>query len=604
MKSLAFLVISSLLLSIPSISSSQSEITIKDYNQALPYWGTSWSPGPAAVSMYYPSFYTGFAMRTQYPERLHLRLARGNQTRISVILDEQTLSDYLFDLVKRYEFYKKIQTVGITKRFVSIPADKNTRAIAQLDYYSKIIESSAYGILPFVERAKLGNESAQSIYSKSLRVLSELNLGRVFKLRLNLTQEFLKWKSQIQQTVGTNENGIAQLASDPKQAVVAINSLLWGRINYVQKPTPEILQKLLSTATLAVSSDETLFLNSALELFKLVTGNKYDIQVVGAHGQWESALQCANVQKCYLSYPEFTTIYPTGSVMASTRDQFGNQIHTFSTPGLWNFHAYGGGRDVDNIRDEPYYGWIPKMDYEAVGNGYHNPAVRFYGPSADTKKMLGVPTNHNILWTVKRGDVSHGCSRLSSGHIWELRHIFPVQNEKMIQVKYFGNRPQDFDLFDIDGDGQLEVMGVEYFISYGLQGTDNMGRREGVDMQVNADHKLEFYTSLYGAQKVFTVVDGIFVFENPTTSVHSYLDAKRKTVTTLTLNGQYKLYEQSYERDKLQLYSSFAETNSPTFKRVVRLLGRVRGCAPTSNKNECGEAAFDAEAAELLNQLQ
>jgi len=79
---------------------------IQEYDSKLPLWGVTWKPGEDAVSGYYPSFYTGFAMRSEFPQRIHVQLARGNQTRVSVILDDQTVRDYVFDLVHRDRFYR------------------------------------------------------------------------------------------------------------------------------------------------------------------------------------------------------------------------------------------------------------------------------------------------------------------------------------------------------------------------------------------------------------------------------------------------------------------------------------------------------------------
>src|SRR5690606_10367752 len=117
----------------------------------------------------------------------------------------------------------------------------------------------------------------------------------------------------------------------------------------------------------------------------------------------------------------------------------------------------------------------------------------------------GIPSDHATFWAVKRGGVSSGCLRLPLGHVWEMRHIFPVQNEKMVQVHFFGNDPRDFDVYDIDGDGDLELMGVEYLISYGLQGTGGLAKREGANLEIGAEGKLSFYHSLYGTRSVFSL---------------------------------------------------------------------------------------------------
>ena len=87
----------------------------------------------------------------------------------------------------------------------------------------------------------------------------------------------------------------------------------------------------------------------------------------------------------------------------------------------------------------------------------------------------------------------------------------------------------------------------------------------------------------------------------------SYTDfQKKKIAARLTLSGQFPLYEQTYEQDKVQFYSTAEMSGlatagkSPRAKRIVRLLGRARGCAPDSDKNQCGEGAFDKEVQELV----
>ncbi len=587
-------------------------LTLTDYNQTLPFWGTSWKAGNNSVNGYYPSFYTGFVARSQYPERIHIRLSRGNTTRVSVILDENTLTDYLFDLAKRYEFYGRvIDARSGGKSLINIASEKSASMLPQLESFRKVLESPNYGVLSFVAEAKRGIHSQEEIYARALKTLKELNPGRVFPLRFNLRAEFLRWKAQMKQSLN-GQDPAAFFTRQPEQAIVAIDTLLFGRVNYVQKPSSEVMSKLNTAAGLATAdSNDNEFVAAALDLFKSVTGTKYDLQVLNSNGQLEKALQCADAQHCTLTYPEFTALYPTGSVEASTTDQFGNRIHTFSTPGLWKFLPRGSAHDVDNIREEAYYMWAPKLDYEAAGNGFHNPGLRFSGLNSDLKTALGIPQNHRTFEAVKRGGVSHGCSRLAVGHIWELRHIFPTENSRMEQVYHFGNRPQDFDVYDIDGDGQLEVMGVEYFISYGVQGTSGLARREGTGLEINKDRKFAFYKDLYGERNVFAVDnEDKYIFTNPTISLPSYMDFKQKTMKArLTLTGSYKLYEQSYEKDKVQFYVPYTTAdlesvgNSFLSKRIVRLMGRVRGCAPTADKVRCGETAFDTEAAKILREI-
>lgn len=567
-----------------SVKAGEDRITtLEDYNAKLPFWGVSWSPGAASVNGYYPSFYTGFAPRSEFPERIHVRTSRGNQTRLTVTLDDQTILDYLFDLVGRESFYLKA-TQGSKAKLNIKPSGASY--LPQLNYFSQVLDSDTYEIRKTVQNALDKKISKEDLYKKSILSLEKLNPGRVFKIEINLKNEFLRWKQQILQSGQS-------ITNNPKTILAAINSLVWGRINYIGKPSAEVMSKLNLAISLAQqnASDEQ-FVAASFDLFKAVTGNRYQFQVLNLNGQFVPALKC-DTNSCLLRTYELTAIYPTGSVMESTQDEFGNKIHSFATPGLWSFIERPGRYDVDHIRNEPYYGFAPKMDFEAIGNGFHNPAVRFWGPSKATKQALGIQNNHDTLWAVKRGDVSHGCLRLALGHLWEMRQIFPVESKKMSQIYFFGNQAQDFDVFDIDGDGKLEVMGVQYFISYGLKGTDDATRREGANLQINGDKQREFYEDLYGVRgSVFTNEGGRISFHNPKVSMQSYLDYQKKGVAIrMTLNGDYPLYEQAYERDKVQFYALPGMN-----KDMIRLMGRVRACSPYSNPNTCGQASFESEA--------
>lgn len=574
-----------------SVAENQNISTVEDYNKLLPHWGISWSPGSGAVNGYYPTFYTGFVMRSQFPERIHVRVGRGNNTRVSVILDETTISDYVYDLAARYSFYNQVTQRAGAMLDIN---PKGAKFLPQLSFYNQILESRELGILDFT---KASGHSEEAIYRKGLETLTKLNPGRVFHLKIDLKNEFLKWKADVQRRTAGD---VAKMMADPKAVISSINTLVWGRVNYIAKPTDEVLAKLKTAANLAVANvPDGQMVAAALDLFKAATGSKYQIKVMGQDGQFASPIQCS-AAACTLTYPEFTVIYPTGSMEAKISDEFGNRINQYATPGLWQFMNYPG-KEVDNIRSEPYYGFIPKMDYEGIGNGFHNPAVRFWNPSKELKTALGIGPAHNTLWAVKRGGVSHGCLRLSAGHVWELRQIFPVENSKMTQVPFFGNNSTDFDVYDIDGNGTPEVMGVQYLISYGLQGASGLARREGQNFEVNADKKMDFYQDLYGSNNVFRAAgDDKFIFSNPKVSVQSYLDFKKKTVSTrMTLNGEYELYQQVYEKEKVQLYSLGSDIG-PAQKLKVRLMGRVRGCAPKTDKQDCGQEAFQQEARGLV----
>jgi hypothetical protein len=74
-------------------------------------------------------------------------------------------------------------------------------------------------------------------------------------------------------------------------------------------------------------------------------------------------------------------------------------------------------------------------------------------------------------WLLSRGPISHGCTHVNQGHINELRQILPSETDLLYDVDTYYNKSQLYDVFDIDGDLEPEVMGVAYFIAYSLNGS-------------------------------------------------------------------------------------------------------------------------------------
>ena len=96
--------------------------SIDDYNASLAKFGIPF------VERYPASFYTGFAPRVEEPQRLHFRAGRGNQVRLTAILDDYTVLTYLYYLKKRYDVYEEAAGKGL---FV-------TKSTHHLDAYRRI----------------------------------------------------------------------------------------------------------------------------------------------------------------------------------------------------------------------------------------------------------------------------------------------------------------------------------------------------------------------------------------------------------------------------------------------------------------------------------
>jgi hypothetical protein len=590
----------------------QNVRTIEDYNASLITNGISWKEGQA---VYYPSFYTGFAPRVEDPNRIHFHLSRGNQARLTSPLDEMTVLTYLYGLKKRSEIY----TAMIQSKTI-VPLQHKL-----VDSYRSIISSDSYNILQSIDGFEKGQISREQFYQKSLATLKALNPGRVFDIRIDLRAKALAWRDSDLKRVaddahraGANDTAAIKsyLGKNSKDAIVVTNNLLLGRINDTFLSDSQLLKLAGLISAVASPTSDNSFVESTVDYFNDVTAGRYAFRVV-VNGQYRNAVECSPASSCTLAYSELTAIYPNGSVRQSVNDRDGNLIPMIRENGVTKFveRSY---HDVDHIRQEPYYGYIPKMDYTNTGNGIHNPAVRTYLPSAKYKGLhdtLGIPKTDDTLWIVSRGEVSHGCTRFAAGHVLEVREIFPSNPRRMTSLNYTGNNSTDYDLFDVDGSGQLRVMGVDYLIAYAIVSDSGNGYREGNGLVHEAFQKDAFYNFLYGKNQ-FVMNNNQYVFTNP---YISYFIGKptddRANAFSVQVQGNYPLYEQAYEKDKLQFYdipkvslSSLSEnTNNKTNKGVqlVRLLGRINACGPFAKEfKTCNETGFEVEMSSVLNQLK
>lgn len=587
--------------------------TIDNYNGSLIKHGISWKEGGV---VYHPSFYTGFAPRVEDPNRIHFHVSRGNQARLTATLDEMTILTYLYGLKKRSDVF-----TSMTNSRTILPIQHKL-----VDMYHSIIKSDAYRILPLTSAYDRGQLSREELYEASLGILKALNPGRVFALRFDMRGQTLSWRDRDLRTLGDRARLAgavdaaavkAFLAKNPRESIVATNNLLFGRINAIALSDAQLakLADLVVSATLAPIADEAL-VEKAMDYFTDVTEKRYDFRVV-VNRQYRKALECS-VASCDLVYHELTAIYPNGSVREMVRDREGNRVAKIQENGVMKFveRSYG---DVDHIRVEPFYGFIPKMDYTDSGNGIHNPAVRTYLKSSKYKSLydvLGIPKTDSTLWIVSRGLVSHGCTRLATGHLLEARDIFPSNPREMPKVKYTGNLSTDYDLFDIDGSGRLRVMGVDYLIAYNIVADFGEGYREGNGLLSQSFKKPEFYELIYGKRQ-YVVSNGSYVFPNPYISyfANAKPGAKRASAFSVRMSGDFPLYEQAYEKDKVQFFDiprlgvGSLETDSNDrmneSHQLVRLFGRIAGCGPFAREfSRCHEMKFEQEMSSILSKIR
>ncbi len=619
MKSVKIFICSALISIIVSGFAQADQVnTINDYNNSLIDYGVSWKAGDYT---YYPSFYTGFAPRVEDANRIHFHLSRGNQIRLTATLDDLSVLSYLYGLKKRVDLYEELVSSGQIA-----PTQQ-----MQIDSFKSILKSDVYKIDEIISLLESGKTNKADFYSQSLNVMKALNPGRIFTMNLDLAKSFLTWRDHelknlalaTQEKTSLDQNSLVTYWSESKDKSVTqnlirvANNLLFARINitYLNNTQLAKLAYLLIQFQNSPMSDDA-FVMQTLDLFNDLTSNRYLFNTVD-NGQFRKAIICPSAKSCTLSMSEFTAVYPNGSAKSYTQDRNGYKIPVIREEGVLTFVARDY-HDVDHIRKNPYYGWIPKMDYSIEGNGIHNAAVRTYLKSNSYEWLyneLGIPAEHDTLWVVSRGGVSHGCTRMSGGHAWEVRHVFPADPEKMKSLKYTGNSSGDFDLFDIDGDGKLEVMGSDYTIAYALASDSGAGYREGNGFIDEALNKDMFFPLLYGP-KQYSFLDASYYIIDPYISYFSGKEgATRANPFSVKYQGSFKLYEQKYEKDKMQFYdlpklsigSLSSNGNNYTNKslQVVRLFGRVSACGPFAKEfSACYEQKFNQEKDLLLASLK
>ncbi len=587
------------LASLTVFTSTSLSQTVEDFDRALITNGVSWKSG---TYTYYPSFYTGFAPRVEDPNRIHFHLSRGNQIRLSTQLDEYTVLTYFYNLLKRETLIDQAVAAGLIKL-----EQQN-----QTNLFRAVLNSEHFQIRKVADQASNKALSREQLYEQSLTAMEQLNPGRIFHIRLNLTAAIQRWQNTADafKTASGNTALAEYMAKNPQKTITLLNDLVWGRINAVSL-NPALVTKMADT----LNSSPSLFESKALELFSVATEGRYNFKVLRNGTLQPSIYQNANGETL-LEYPELTAIYPNGSVKDYTSDRDGNKIPIIRETGVMNFISRDT-HDVDHIRVEPFYGYIPKMDYTPTGNGIHNPAVRTSLHSSVYKSLykdLNIPEKDNTLWIVSRGGVSHGCTRMAAGHVLEVREIFPSSNERMKKLRYFGNASQDYDLYDITGSGELQIMGVQYYLAYDIAADSGEGYREGAGLIPSSLNRAAFYEVLYG-QKQFRIENNTYVFVNPYIS-QFVMDKKGKDrgqAFSVKIAGEYNLYEQAYQKDKLQFFSmsssqmsSLSESNDfkSTGKQLVRLFGRANGCGPFKAEFPlCNEDQFEKEFAALIPQI-
>lgn len=275
---------------------------------------------------------------------------------------------------------------------------------------------------------------------------------------------------------------------------------------------------------------------------------------------------------------EFTTIYPAGTADNSITYK-GERLPDFGVTGIWPLMRRDQGRGqtgmVDYLSTNPGYGFIPLLAYQHASgiayNAFHNAGVRCalgqtpFLPKEWRRAVSerdGKPFQN--LWIVGRGPTSHGCTRLPSGHMSELRQIVPSDSDVLTRVKTYRNLPQCHDVFDLAADGHPKAMGVQYYLAYRSD--------EHTPVRAYASNRREpFYRWLYGNNIEPGPIGGARLKAVP---VCRFVGRKAQESATLR---DVPLHEASYVPEAIQFYkikpASFESSAGFHFNRELRKVG-------------------------------
>jgi len=464
---------------------------------------------------YDPNFYAGWVPRVQDPNRIKIHLARGNQLRVRMVLPDEAVDNYLLDQVAKHDLYQEV----IDEEIIELTSNTTWE-----DYHRRF---EAEGLRELASRkATLSPEAWRAI---NVEAIDKLNPERLYHIQKDWGALVGQWQERLK----------ARPAPEDLQAKLDLVNELFPHRMFVYELTDEQDAQLAELVALAKADDAAAFAPKAETFFRSVTDGIYDIE----DGK--------------IDYYEYTAIYPAGTYDTTTQ-YAGKKIPQITTPGIWYFmprkHGTGMVGMVDYISGAGYYGLIPMFPYEYAGgsayNSIHNTGISNWiaGHKLLPKEWSsytggsrnGKPYNRVAL--TSRGPVSHGCTRLNSGHLAELRELLPSTSEKMEGIVNYRNVSHCYDVFDRKGDGNLEIMGVQYYIAF-------RHTNERVAKQIwSQNNRDDFYAWLYGDEMNYGPI-GKVTFDE----VCEGKFLRRKAVEGEKHRGL-TLYEAPYQPETLQFY--------------------------------------------------
>jgi len=446
---------------------------------------------------------------------------------VTQVLSNRVVETYVRDLLIRYRGYKELidnEKVVLTQNSGFEEFEKQIR---ELDVEALV--DAEEGL------------SNQQLRQRNLELIRQLNPGRIFSINIPEEKLLNNWTSTLRP---------ADLKSMKKQRQLELLNLMLPTRLWLTELDAEKTAALKNIVSIALDkdTDQEQLSEPYFELLDQISGGIY----TRSEGQ--------------LQFDEFTAIYPIGSLNQYTKYK-GRQIPLYPTPGKWLLTTHQRSKTVDHIPTVSIYSYSPWIPYMHVGKKLHNsfhtlwwrmsPSTKFLPDElkqAASKSREG--EEHDFMWLLSRGPMSHGCTHINTGHILELRQLLPAETEDLYKVEFFLNKSHLFDVFDIDGDMQPEVMGVRYFVAFSLRNKRPDKLRAPIERKA-------FYKWLYGGELEYNQQGNAYFKQ-----IRDAHFVGRRAVD----GDEYKdipLYEAAYQPQKLQFYSM---VNIP-FARELRKLG-------------------------------
>lgn len=499
---------------------------------------TNEKPYGVFFNNYEPNFYTGFVPRVQEASRVKIHLGRGNQLRATMVLSDQAIENYIPDQVARHDLYKEV----IDKKVIKLTTNE-----AWETYDSKVGALKLHDLAH--QRSSLSRGEWRNL---NLRCIDQLNPGRLYHIQ----KDFDRMAQDFAALLKASEK-----PATSEEKLDLINEFYPHRI-VLYELTADQDAAFTELWNLARAGDQKAFRKKAEPFFHSITNGIYPV----VNGK--------------MDYYEFTTIYPAGTFDTTTTYK-GHSIPNFTITGVWwlipRNHGQGFLGMVDYISSKGYYGLMPMLPYQYAGgalyNAIHNTGISCWIgghallPKSWSNMREGSRTGKPFLRVAitSRGPVSHGCTRLCSGHLTELREMLPSTSKDMEGIRFFINPSHCYDVFDRKADGNDQVMGVQYYIAF-----RHTNARVANQIWCQNNRK-DFYSWLYGDEINFGPVGKVTVKE-----AYDGKFVGRKAVEG-KLYKEINMYEAPYEPEELQFYvingvDSYSEKGMD-FNRELRRVG-------------------------------